>query len=94
MALKDRKKITEEQVELTLDQLRHRIRYQVEHFGKHSFASKHEILGLLTEEFHELVEAVRTEKGDYIPRVRNELFDIAIVCIFGVTCVDQKGLDW
>jgi NTP pyrophosphatase (non-canonical NTP hydrolase) len=94
MSLGDRKKIDTKQIELTLDQLRHRIYYRLKQYGNHSFASKHEILGLVTEEYHELVDAVKTERDEYLPEVRNELLDIAVACIFGVTCIDHKGLDW
>jgi len=94
MSLKDRKEITEQQIEPTLNQLRHKIHYRLKQYGNHSFASKHEILGLITEEYHELTEAIKTERGDYLPEVRNELLDLAVACIFGVTCIDHKGLDW
>ena len=57
--------------------------------GWGSYASRHEILGILTEEYHELVEAVQSEPLEGSRHsVREELLDIAVGCIFGVACID------
>lgn len=56
--------------------------------GKFSFIGRHEILGIVEEEMHELVEAVRSE-GD--PRVNAELIDVAVGAIFGVASLMAKA---
>ena len=57
--------------------------------GYGSFASSHELLGILLEEFCEVEDAVHGD-GD----LRAELQDLATACIFGVACIDADTLDW
>ena len=61
--------------------------------GNGSFSSKHEILGVLEEEFHELVDSVR-KHGDTSEEIIQELLDIAVGAIFGVACIKTKKVDW
>lgn len=49
-------------------------------YGK--FASPHEILGIITEEIHEATIEVHANNW---PRFREELLDIAAVCIRGAS---------
>ena len=65
--------------------------YRLLQKGNGSLASSHEILGILTEEFHELVDAVKS--NDPI-NVRRELIDIAVGCLLGIGCIDAGTLDW
>ncbi len=53
--------------------------------------SRHEILGVLTEEYHEAVKAVESQS---LKEVRSELVDLAVGCIFGIACIDAKAVDW
>lgn len=59
--------------------------------GYGTFASSHEILGIVAEEYTELIEAVRSNKKE---NVKNELLDIAVACVFAVACMEQNSLDW
>ena len=59
--------------------------------GSGTFASTHEILGVLTEEHTELIEAVRSNA---VSDVRKELLDIAVGCVFAVACIDAQTVDW
>lgn len=59
--------------------------------GFGSFASRHEALGAISEEFRELEETVRT--GD-MQRVKEELIDLALVSEFAVACIVQDSLEW
>jgi len=61
--------------------------------GRHTFASKHEALGLIEEERHELVCAIHENKP-LAHDVRKELLDIAVVCIFAVACIDADAMEW
>ena len=45
----------------------------------------HETLGIITEEYHELIEAIHKRDG-----VRNELLDLAVACIFGIVSIDVR----
>ncbi len=59
--------------------------------GWGAWLSRHEILGFLTEEYIETVEAVHD--GAMVD-VRRELIDVAVGCIFAIACIDSDSLDW
>jgi len=59
--------------------------------GNGAFVSNHEILGCITEEYWELIEAVHNPKL-YLKitndaSIKNELLDIAVAAIFGYVCL-------
>ena len=94
MDLSHRKKIPTTLVSDTVSQLQHRIYLKVKEFGNHAYASRHEILGQLQEEFAELTEAVQKDKSKDKIEIRSELMDIAVGCIWGVLSIDTKSIDW
>lgn len=49
--------------------------------GPGSFIGAHEVLGILTEEWKELIDAVQAND---CTQVEKELIDIAVACVFGV----------
>ena len=53
--------------------------------SRHGFKyhSAEEMLGVLTEEYHEVIEAIRAGKGHVSTAVLSELIDVATVCIRG-----------
>ena len=59
--------------------------------GRGSFSSRHEVLGICTEEYEELIDAI--QKGD-LSNVKDELIDLAVACILGITCINSETLDW
>ncbi|MCK5612597.1 hypothetical protein KAR91_62575 [Candidatus Pacearchaeota archaeon] len=59
--------------------------------GYGAWLSRHEIFGVVDEEYIELGEAVHSETKE---RVKQELLDLAVACIFGVACIDAETLDW
>lgn len=62
--------------------------------GRGTFSSKHELLGIITEEYLEVQCAVQS-KGDVDHiKLRAELLDVAVACVFGVACIDAKTMDW
>ena len=69
-----------------IDKLNQRLRDK----GDLSFASRHEILGIVSEEFYELLEAVKNDNNPL--GFRNELIDIAVACIFGVASMDEFNM--
>lgn len=64
-------------------------RLEVKGYG--SFMSSHEVLGILIEEFHELIEAVRANNPD---ELHEELLDLAVGAVFSLACLRSGGLEW
>jgi hypothetical protein len=68
---------------------------RIEQKGQYSHIGPHESLGLITEEYHELIMAIHHNDGFEFGR---ELTDIAVGCIFGLashfarTKTDQSTL--
>lgn len=59
--------------------------------GNHSFASIHEILGVITEEYYELIEAIKENNHE---KILEELMDVGTVAQFGIACIKSKKIDW
>ena len=57
--------------------------------GFGSFASSHEILGILDEEYDEMRDEVRAND---IEGLRNELIDIAVAAQFAIACIDHGDI--
>jgi NTP pyrophosphatase (non-canonical NTP hydrolase) len=53
--------------------------------GPAAFVSTHEILGTIAEEYDELIHAVRANNNQ---AVREELLDLAVLAIFGISSMD------
>jgi NTP pyrophosphatase (non-canonical NTP hydrolase) len=49
--------------------------------GRGIYVSNHEALGIITEEYYELIEAVKSNEDI---NVRQELIDIAVACIIAL----------
>lgn len=76
-----RKQATSKDVREVVEIILNRILEIFEKKGYGTFVSSHECLGIITEEYHELVEAVRRENNDMILM---ELGDVAISAIFSI----------
>jgi len=87
----NREKITDEQVKGAIHLLTTAIAFRLQEKGDGTFASRHEIAGVIVEEYDEMLEALRSNNGTDF---RNELIDIAVACVFGVACMDAKKVDW
>lgn len=59
--------------------------------GFGTLASMHEILGIVTEEYAELVEAVHDKMHT---SVEAELVDIAVACLVGLASIRSGKVDW
>jgi len=66
--------------------------YRLNQKGTGTFASSHEVLGVVCEEFRELEDAVQGKEG--LGNIKDELLDIAVACVFGAACIDAGGLEW
>lgn len=85
-----RPEITPEQLERTMERVVTRLKSRIRQKGRGSFSSKHEILGVITEEYNELVEAVHGKESS----VYEELMDLAVGSIFSLACIYYKTVDW
>lgn len=70
-------------IELFVEQLGKRL----EKHGRGKYASAHETLGIVAEEYDELLDAVRKNDPQL---VYEELMDIAVGCIFGVASMTAE----
>lgn len=92
----NRPKLKDEAILTAISNLKIKIEIALRKKGNGCFASSHEILGVITEEYYELIEAVYNcsklpdkEKKEWIT---GELLDIAVGCIIGVASIND--VDW
>ena len=86
-----REQISQQQASEAVAWVRYWLFRRLDQKGYGSWTSRHEVLGFLTEEYHEATEAVHSKSPE---EIRAELVDIAVGCIFGIACIDAKTLDW
>jgi NTP pyrophosphatase (non-canonical NTP hydrolase) len=70
--------------------LKNKLAYRMVQKGPQSYASVHEALGLITEEYKELIDAVQSNNREH---VMSELLDVAVGCIWALACNLAGGLD-
>lgn len=83
--------VEEKNIDLAFDELEYKMVNILSKKGLGTFSSIHEILGVTTEEYYEFVESVH--KKDH-GNIKQELLDIAVACVFGVACMEQRSLEW
>ncbi len=83
-----RQDISTEKIELALSQIRHHTGLELYRKGSGTFVSSHEILGTVTEEYFEVVEAVRSNSQKHF-KLKEELLDLATACQFAIACIDS-----
>ena len=59
--------------------------------GYGTFSSRHEILGVITEEYEEFVDAVHSKDRE---NIKEEIMDLAVGAIFGLVCLDENTVEW
>lgn len=89
--MNQRQQISKQQVGEAIVLVRSWVIRRLDEKGYGALISRHEILGVLTEEYHEAVKAVESKPTD---EVKGELVDLAVGCIFGIACIDAGALDW
>lgn len=83
--------ITPKEIEAAMMLVQCNLKNRLNEKGDGAFASRHEILGTITEEYTELIEAV--QEGS-LQDVENELIDITVAGLFGIACVYAKKVQW
>lgn len=87
----DRRPVGDEYVRDAEKQVLYWLQKRLDAKGKGTIASRHELLGLIQEEYHELTMAVH--QGEPL-HIHAELVDIAVACIFGIACIKAQAMDW
>ena len=59
--------------------------------GQGIAVSRHEIVGLISEEWQELLDALRSNDEDDF---YDELIDIAVACLHGMISINTTKMDW
>ena len=68
-------------LEAVLTNLRGELDRRLRKHGAGIYASHHETLGIIAEEYQELIEAITSNDPS---EVRKELFDVAVAALFGI----------
>lgn len=64
----------------------------IHRLGAGAYISRHEILGILTEEYQEVVEAIHL--GKINNEVIHELKDLAFACIWGIVSIKAGATEY
>ena len=86
-----RTQIPKKEIEQGIEDFKESLMLRLREKGYGSFASIHEILGVVQEEVKELIDAVHQNDHQTIEK---ELIDIAVGCVFAAICVNSGTLDW
>lgn len=74
-------------LEVVLTNLRGELDRRLKKHGPGIYASEHETLGIIAEEYQEFIDACKL--GDHY-ECRSELFDIAVTAVFGIVSSAQN----
>jgi len=91
--MEGRQNITPEEIGQGLEDLRSKLARRLNKKGSHCWKSRHEILGVVAEEYHEVIFAV-TEKTHGNASLQAELLDLAVAAILGYINVKNGKTDW
>lgn len=83
-----RKRISGATVERAINLIRVNLSKQFQKHGTGCLVSNHEILGDITEEYHELIDAVRDNDDE---QVVHELMDIGVSCVWGIASILEEN---
>ena len=86
----ERTKITQKAINITVKEFKKQLLAALKKNGDGSFSSTHEILGKLSEEFNEVEQEVH--KNNKL-NLKSELYNVAVVTVFGAACINSETLD-
>lgn len=87
----DRPQITPEEINRGITALSVKLAKRLNEKGNGALVSRHEILGVITEEYHGLINSVESKPLDDIVE---ELLDVAVGAVFGFVCINACKVDW
>jgi hypothetical protein len=87
----NRKQLTDKNFEKALAHLAAELAHQLQEKGYGTAASIHELSGLLTEEYHEVLHEVHENNHSALIQ---ELSQLGVTCLFGIACLEAETLDW
>jgi NTP pyrophosphatase (non-canonical NTP hydrolase) len=82
-----RPEVSKEHILAGLEDITAKLTKRLVQKGYGSYASRHEILGILLEEMDEVVEAIRSDHEQGYVEFKKELLDVAIGALFGYICM-------
>lgn len=83
----NRQEVSLDDIESGLEDIKNKLFSRLKKKGFGSYASRHEILGIITEEYLEAVEAVRDNSVQGFVDYTNESMDVAVAGLFGYICM-------
>jgi len=106
--MEGRQELTVDEIANGIFDLQVKIKERLDEKGYHCWKSRHEILGIVAEEYHEVVDAVQTNRVDNTDSLEaqkinadrdkqyleHELLDLAVAAILGYINVKNKKTDW
>jgi hypothetical protein len=87
-----RKRARNEEIQESVSLVVDNLISELECKGRGCFASNHEIYGVILEEVDEYLDAIHDNLTD--SEMINELSDIAVAAIFGITSIKMKATNW
>lgn len=86
-----RTQLTNNQINDGLKKVFDKLQFRLDQKGHGTFSSRHEILGVITEEYKEFVDAVHSKDRQ---SMSDEILDLAVGAIFGMICFDEDTVEW
>ena len=83
--------ITDADLERVIQVVVRKLKFRMKEKGRGAFVSSHEIMGIVSEEYDEMKEAVQENDHD---KLFDELADIAVGSIKGMASMQAGELDW
>lgn len=82
-----RPEVTLQAIESGVADIAQKLLQRLEQKGRGSYASRHEILGILEEEYDEVLDAIRDDSRIGFDDFEKELLDVAVAGLFGYICL-------
>ncbi len=87
----ERKQYTEQQMGKLITDISVALAIRTKEKGMHCLVSRHEIMGIVNEEYTELKQAMRENAACFI---KAELTDLIVACTLGLLSLECNALDW
>lgn len=84
----NRPQVSDETLLKAIEVVTHHVGLRIEKHGRGAFASPHEGLGVMAEEYHELIDAC---KENDLQNYAEEMIDLAVGGIFGLASMIQSA---